>query len=247
MENKQHVCLHGTNLAAIGNTTIIPKDGVIHWHYDEQRQTAHVDKFKVIVEITKAFQAWEAVLQPIKFEGVPNKEDAEIILGFYMPGDPALPMGFGEDTIAYNLPPLKGHKHSSDMFINESKTFSDIHKEGFFKLVNVICHELGHGFGLGHSSNPKSIMYDTYVPNGEIFFDQSDINSARKRFEEVLNSLIPIPTNIEEFFTRWLSTKTNLQLVNVHLLRRLAPMLKVAAQSNNSKLINTIAEKLRLK
>lgn len=48
-------------------------------------------------------------------------------------------------------------------------------------LVRMIAHELGHALGLGHSDNPKALMYYS-LTSDSLELTQDDINDLKKEF-----------------------------------------------------------------
>lgn len=240
-------CTHGMNLATLGNTIITPKNGIISWHLREDKISQDMDKFKIIVELTKAFAKWGEVFHPIKFESVPNINDAEICLGFYKNGDPDLPAAFGEKTLAYNFPPMAGYKHSSDMFINDGHNFSELHSDGAYRLFCVVVHELGHAFGLGHSQDMKDIMAPTYQPDGEVVFTQDTVSTLNKLYQKEKLKLSPVPTDVNLFLKNWLVDQPNLHSFSPGLLKRLGDMLGIKTSASNIMNIKNIATKIGLK
>ena len=48
-----------------------------------------------------------------------------------------------------------------------------------YNLYWVLAHELGHSFGLSHSTNIGALMYPNCIYAGEVYLSQDDINGIQ--------------------------------------------------------------------
>jgi hypothetical protein len=82
-------------------------------------------------------------------------------LYFRKPGDPILPEAFKEESLAYGIAPYEW-EHTGKIFFNEDFDRSNMLKPDGWHIYKVAKHEILHAFNLGHSGNPKDIMYYRY-------------------------------------------------------------------------------------
>ncbi|KAL4697138.1 hypothetical protein H8959_002836 [Pygathrix nigripes] len=138
----------------------MPGGQVWRKHYITYRinnYTPDMNRKDVDYAIQKAFQVWSNVT-PLKFSRI-NTGVADILVVFARGahGDFHAFDGKG-GTIAHAFGPgsgIGGDAHFDD------DEFWTTHSEGT-NLFLVAVHELGHSLGLGHSSDPKAIMFPTY-------------------------------------------------------------------------------------
>ncbi|XP_025212627.1 macrophage metalloelastase [Theropithecus gelada] len=138
----------------------MPRGQIWRKHYITYRinnYTPDMNRKDVDYAIQKAFQVWSNVT-PLKFSRI-NTGVADILVVFARGahGDFHAFDGKG-GTIAHAFGPgpgIGGDAHFDD------DEFWTTHSEGT-NLFLVAVHELGHSLGLGHSSDPKAIMFPTY-------------------------------------------------------------------------------------
>jgi hypothetical protein len=119
------------------------------------------------LEILRAFQTW-AVESNLNIGLVSDGAQPFGTLGLKQ-GDPrfgdvrvgALPLG--NDTLAVTIPydPFVANTWVGDVLFNSSYQFGTSNTEALNDLFSVALHEAGHVFGLGHSSDPNSPMYES--------------------------------------------------------------------------------------
>ncbi|XP_008520988.2 macrophage metalloelastase [Equus przewalskii] len=107
--------------------------------------------------IQKAFQVWSDVT-PLKFRKI-NTGEADIMIQFAhgAHGDYS-PFDGRNGILAHAFGPGPGI--GGDTHFDEAEIWTKSYKGTNLFLVAV--HELGHSLGLGHSHDPKAIMFPTY-------------------------------------------------------------------------------------
>ncbi|XP_006150145.1 macrophage metalloelastase [Tupaia chinensis] len=107
--------------------------------------------------IQKAFQVWSNVT-PLKFRKIDAGEaDIMILFAYGAHGDYSAFDGRG-GIIAHAFGPGSGIQ--GDAHFDEAEMWT-INSRGT-NLFLVAVHEFGHSLGLGHSNDPKAIMFPTY-------------------------------------------------------------------------------------
>jgi len=111
--------------------------------------------------VEQALATW-AVYLPTHFQPAPT--DARKTLAFYWAPLNSGILGLGHWPCATNEP------MAGDVLINSMKTWTDA------KLLQVLRHEVGHALGLGHSTDPTSIMYP-YLGEASVTITAAEIQA----------------------------------------------------------------------
>ncbi|ELW64943.1 Matrilysin [Tupaia chinensis] len=145
--------------------------------------TRDLPRFQVDQIVAKAFQMWGKVI-PLNFRKV-ERGIADIILRFAVGvhGDP-YPFDGPGNTLAHAFFPGPGL--GGDAHFDDDETWTDGRGRGI-NFLYTATHELGHSLGLPHSSNPKSVMYPTYMNENSEDFQLSwdDIRSIQKLYGNI--------------------------------------------------------------
>lgn len=125
--------------------------------YRINNYTPDMKREDVDYAIQKAFQIWSDV-SPLKFRRVYAGE-ADIMIHFaYGAHGDFHPFDGKDGILAHAFQPGPGI--GGDAHFDEAETWSKNSKGRNLFLVAV--HELGHSLGLGHSNDPKAIMFPNY-------------------------------------------------------------------------------------
>lgn len=193
------VCKHkhkgiAARLRAIltASSGIAPIEGVIYWHV--ANFTEDMDKFKILFAFERAFSKWQTHFSPIRFESTDDRSKAAIVMHFKQNGDRDLPESFAQNVLAYAFfPQGESLGVHSDMYLNDALNWSEFHAVGAYNLWKVVVHELGHSFGLEHSTDIRDIMYPSYQPNDEVNITQDTIDGITKLYGKIQERLTPKP------------------------------------------------------
>jgi hypothetical protein len=116
--------------------------------------------------VRQAFQTWENT-SVVSFRETFLPDESEIRV-LWTPGrksDPRSPDPFygpgDKVAVGYYPFPFSGEL-AGDLHFDTSETWSITGQDNSLDLQTVSLHEIGHCLGLGHSSNPASVMYSTY-------------------------------------------------------------------------------------
>lgn len=162
---------------------LVPIDGNIYWHIDERFLTQDMDKHKIVLAFDKTFQTWQPYFKHLKFTSTDNRKKAAIVIHFMHDGMKQLRFSFGRDTLAYAFfPRKKSLGIESDMFFNDAYNWGEMHTRKRINLYKVAVHEVGHAFGLEHSSNIKDIMYPTYQPSDTVTITRDTQRAVNKLY-----------------------------------------------------------------
>lgn len=170
-----------------------PVDGdTFYWHIDEQFLTQDMDKHKIVLAFDKTFQAWQPHFGPIKLKSTGDRKKAAIVIHFMSNGMSGLPERFDPETLAYAFfPRKKSFGIESDMFFNDAYNWGEMHRGSQINLYKVAVHEVGHAFGLEHSSDIKDIMYPTYQPNDTVTITPDTQKGIHKLYGALIKKLTP--------------------------------------------------------
>ena len=121
------------------------------------------------------------------------------------------------DDLAITSPPgLNEETRAGDIVLNSNYDFSIGNQSGRYDLYSTLLHEAGHAFGLDHSTNTNSPMYEWYqgVRTG---LDASDVTNIRAIYGAPTStpptiSNPPVPMYVQDGGTNeTIATATNLQ------------------------------------
>ena len=65
------------------------------------------------------------------------------------------------------------------MHFDEAENFTAAHEGGGINLHYVAAHEMGHGLGIEHSSDPAALMAPYYVGYREQMLADDDVKAVR--------------------------------------------------------------------
>lgn len=182
---------------------LVPIDGAIYWHLDERYITTDLNKLKLVVQFDKAFAEWQPYFLPVKFKSTTDKSKAAIVIHFMQPDDPALPAPFDNNTLAYAyFPQRESLGIHADMYFNDKYQWAEKHSVSDTNLFKVIVHELGHSFGLHHSTDIRDIMYPTYQPNDEVIITADTLDGINELYGTVTPTVKDSRKLIKRLFSR---------------------------------------------
>ncbi|XP_048199996.1 macrophage metalloelastase [Perognathus longimembris pacificus] len=157
-----------------------------HLTYRIHNYTPDLKKEEVDYAIQKAFQVWSDVT-PLKFRKIyTGKADIVILFAHREHGDFSPFDGRG-GVLAHAYGPGSGI--GGDAHFDEAEIWSKNFKG--INLFLVAVHELGHSLGLGHSKDPKAIMFPNYR--------YSDLNTFHLSADDIrgIQSLYGVPQAYE--------------------------------------------------
>jgi len=84
------------------------------------------------------------------------------------------------------------------LYFNDAWRWDEMHSNTSIFLLKVAVHELGHSFGLYHSTDINDVMYPSYQPNEEVNITPDTIAGIVKLYGAVtpVNPDIPCPDDI---------------------------------------------------
>nr|XP_005329178.2 matrilysin [Ictidomys tridecemlineatus] len=130
--------------------------------------------------VAKAFSMWSRHI-PLRFKRV-RMGTADIMIGFARGahGD-FLPFDGPGNTLAHAFAPGPGL--GGDAHFDKDELWTDGNGLGIHFLY-AATHEFGHSLGLGHSSDPRAVMYPTYRTEDSQSFrlSQDDIEGIQKLY-----------------------------------------------------------------
>lgn len=168
-----------------GHKLIPTEEGVLYWSINNF--TPDMEKYEVILAVQKAFDVWNKVLHPIRFESIKEWQKAHIRISFaskdhdgFFNGHYPLkcPVKFdGEGGVL-------AHAYFADpeLHMDEDEDWTGVEGSGGVHLLTVLIHEIGHNLNIGHSSVKAAIMYPEYNgPKTELHPD--DIAAVYRLYE----------------------------------------------------------------
>ncbi|MBL7498460.1 matrilysin family metalloendoprotease, partial [Frankia sp. CN7] len=113
--------------------------------------------------VRAAFDRWAAV-SPLRFQEVANGADIQIgwFAGNHDDGAANAFDGVGGVLAHCYYPPPGGGSLAGDLHFDEAETWTTDDPPTGVDLLTVALHEIGHGLGLDHSSDPASVMFAFY-------------------------------------------------------------------------------------
>jgi hypothetical protein len=78
---------------------------------------------------------------------------------------------------------------SSNQILKSTITIYDADKLSLEELKTIVRHELGHGFGLAHSSAPEDLMYPT-IETDYPYISECDISAIEKLYNNLQESRV---------------------------------------------------------
>uniref|UniRef100_I3N3H1 Matrix metallopeptidase 7 n=1 Tax=Ictidomys tridecemlineatus TaxID=43179 RepID=I3N3H1_ICTTR len=133
--------------------------------------------------VAKAFSMWSRHI-PLRFKRV-RMGTADIMIGFARGahGD-FLPFDGPGNTLAHAFAPGPGL--GGDAHFDKDELWTDGNGLGIHFLY-AATHEFGHSLGLGHSSDPRAVMYPTYRTEDSQSFrlSQDDIEGIQKLYGNI--------------------------------------------------------------
>ncbi|XP_022741449.1 metalloendoproteinase 1-like [Durio zibethinus] len=127
--------------------------------------------------IARAFQRWAAV-SGFTFQEAPLFTQADIVIGFHRLFHwDGYPFDGPGNVLAHAFAPQDGRLHYD---ADENWSTTNLTTINQIDLESVAVHEIGHILGLGHSQDPRAIMFAYYMP-GTIKrnLGQDDIDGIR--------------------------------------------------------------------
>lgn len=226
------------------STAIQPINGKIYWHI--VNFTPDQEKQKTIEAFNEAFALWQPHFKPIIFESTSDPRIAAIKINFKRNGERGLPEKFDRGVLAYAyFPSRKSLGIHSDMYFNDSYVWAQRHSSGTINLRSVMTHELGHAFGLDHSTIPKDIMFATYQGNDRITISEDTVKGINKLYASIKEKLeIVKPENLDVATLAQVFTPKILARTPAIVLNRLAALLGVRGVRSRRELLKRVSERL---
>jgi Matrixin len=118
------------------------------------------------LEILRAFQSW--VVNSNLNVGLVNDSNLAFGTAGAIQSDPRFgdirvgARNLASDVLAITAPFSLISPSSGDLILNSGKTFTIGGFLGTYDLFTVFMQEAGHTFGVGNSTDPNSVMYETY-------------------------------------------------------------------------------------
>uniref|UniRef100_A0A8B9Y241 Peptidase metallopeptidase domain-containing protein n=1 Tax=Bos mutus grunniens TaxID=30521 RepID=A0A8B9Y241_BOSMU len=145
-----------------------------HLTYRVENYTPDLSRADIEQAVEKAFQLWSSA-SPLSFTKV-SEGQVDIMISFVW-GDHCdnSPFDGPGGIFAHAFQP--GIGIGGDVHLDEEEIWTKVLNN--YSLYWVLAHELGHSFGLSHSTNIGALMYPNYIYTGEVYLSQDDISGIQ--------------------------------------------------------------------
>ncbi|XP_010832386.1 PREDICTED: neutrophil collagenase [Bison bison bison] len=150
-----------------------------HLTYRVENYTPDLSRADIEQAVEKAFQLWSSA-SPLTFTKV-SEGQADVMISFVW-GDHCdnSPFDGPGGIFAHAFQPGIG---IGDVHLDEEEIWTKVLNN--YNLYWVLAHELGHSFGLSHSTNIGALRYPNYIYTGEVYLSQDDISGIQAIYGNV--------------------------------------------------------------
>lgn len=169
----------GTDEEHASLLTLPPKDGSSATYFVDV-SPGYLDRDAFLAEVDTAFAVWAAVEPTLKFERTDDETKATLKVNFTLEITNRFDFKFQQsDGIGGKLAEASSAGVSFDRAERWLLQGQEPRpKTVCFEFLPVCIHELGHVFGLEHSTSPDDVMY-LYYKAGATKLSESDISAVR--------------------------------------------------------------------
>ena len=168
-------------LAPTNANAIVDNMAQTYWDNPTKIKTYIPQNHKYTAKFKRACAEWSKLTKNgIIFKYTTNQNDAQIRVYFVK----QMPASLNQDSAAgltrMSYSPKSGQIQFNEIWIADYVQGSKLSDD---EVYTSMLHELGHAIGLGHSSNPNSIMYPSTLHTKTMEISDEDLQILAKKYK----------------------------------------------------------------